>query len=189
MLTVYGKYLYTLFLCRLHNKMARSYKSFLVGKSYVFTCFDGSKGRLYSYHSHYRGKHHLCTWFSGNLNETIHAMNYLYIHVRKFKLKIVSISLLRNRDNIWFKFSCLFFYKFYILTARKSNDVQIAICSYYVQGLGSDRTGRTYYGDIFHIIFLFLYSMNSSRKYIIGAVNIMLSNLSSTPPCPGISLP
>ena len=83
MFTVNRIYFNALFSRTGHYKFAACNKSFLVCKSDIPSCFDRGKRRKKSDHADNAVEDNIGLLHSGNLAESVHSAQYLYIRVRE----------------------------------------------------------------------------------------------------------
>ena len=96
--------------------MARCNEGLLICECDGLFCLYGGNCRTDAKHTDNCGYNYV-TWLNGGtFNETVHAITYFDISIRKACAKLFGIVFITYTDKLWLKFPCLFLYR----TSRKS---------------------------------------------------------------------
>lgn len=74
-------------------------------------CLDGGNCRTDAKHTDNCRYNYIARLNGGTSNETVHAIAYFDISIRKACAKLFGIVFITYTDKLWLKFPCLFLYK------------------------------------------------------------------------------
>ena len=141
MLTVHRKNGHTILFRKRDNDMARCNEGLLICECDGLFCLDGGNCRTNAKHTDNCSYNYIARLNGGTSNETVHAIAYFDISIRKACAKLLGIVFITYTDKLWLKFPCLFLYKGEISATGKCHNLHITMLSYHIKCLCSDRAG------------------------------------------------
>ena len=163
-LAVHRKDADSLFLRKGHDDMARCHKGFLVGQGDILSRFNRLNGGHNADHSHNGGYQDLSLGADGRLDEPLHARHNFHLQIRRPGSQLSGILLIPDRCQVRMKFPDLLLQFFDVPACRQSLHLYIFVGPDHIQGLGSDRTRRAKYRNLFHMFSFYRLPASTDRK-------------------------
>ena len=140
MFTVNRIYIHIIVSGKGHNYMASCHKSFFIGKSNIFSCFDSFNCRYYSHHTHYSRYNNICLLINSTFNKSFTAIYNFNVCIFKKYLKFLRSLSCTCTHQLRFKLPCLLLQLADSCTCCQGCNLKILIIPYYIKGLGTNRT-------------------------------------------------